>query len=562
VFTKDFVNFEDDHDITPKGFAGPCNPVLWHGRYLLPYTSYPLAPSKLCYSESKDLEQWGKPIVFLDEARHVPWNTHKRAIDPTFVADGDTLHCFFIGSCWTETKGRHANLMGHAVTTDPELKEWKILTPGKPLIGRSKGPSSSDYDGAENLTVFKTGNQWTMIYSEGLVHQHIAYAQSPDLTHWTLHGPVRLPVQNWMKRKHGGPLVWREKDYWVMILMGTAEDNRTRFGLLTSDNGVDWSPLPEKDATMAAPKPLYRDPVYDGAADPVVIWNRGEEKWFMLYTNRRANVPGLRGVSWVHGTRIGVAESSDGGVTWNYRGTADIRLGGPDDSHWAPEVVWHEGVYHMYLSLVPGMHEDWSGQRFIHHLVSKDLLAWTDAGRLPLSSDRVIDACVFRMPDGTWRMWYKDERDGQQTHYADSADLHRWTNHGRAITSRACEGPTVMQWHGNYWMVVDEWRGLAVYRSDDARNWERQPGNILAQPGKGEEEQVMGGHASLMVNNDRAWLFYFTHPGRRGPDKDKDTTEQRRSSLQVVELEFQDGWLVCDRDRPATIQLIPPTNDE
>ncbi|MDR1722954.1 MAG: DUF5054 domain-containing protein [Tannerella sp.] len=28
-----------------------------------------------------------------------------------------------------------------------------------------------------------------------------------------------------------------------------------------------------------APKPLYQDPVYDGAADPVVVWNRNEKKW-------------------------------------------------------------------------------------------------------------------------------------------------------------------------------------------------------------------------------------------------------------------------------------------
>jgi rhamnogalacturonan endolyase len=59
------------------------------------------------------------------------------------------------------------------------------------------------------------------------------------------------------------------------------------------------------DRGPIAPKPLYRDPVYDGAADPVLIWNRQRKRWWMLYTNRRANVPGLRGVSWVHGTRIG-----------------------------------------------------------------------------------------------------------------------------------------------------------------------------------------------------------------------------------------------------------------
>ena len=76
-----------------------------------------------------------------------------------------------------------------------------------------------------------------------------------------------------------------------------------------------------------ADKPLFRDPVHDGAADPVLCWNRAEKKWFMFYTNRRANVPDTKGVSWVHGTKIGIAESSDGGATWKYRGTAIFAQG-------------------------------------------------------------------------------------------------------------------------------------------------------------------------------------------------------------------------------------------
>ncbi len=42
------------------------------------------------------------------------------------------------------------------------------------------------------------------------------------------------------------------------------------------------------------PAPLFRDPIYDGAADPTVIWNRAEGAWWLLYTARRANVPGPR----------------------------------------------------------------------------------------------------------------------------------------------------------------------------------------------------------------------------------------------------------------------------
>jgi len=46
-----------------------------------------------------------------------------------------------------------------------------------------------------------------------------------------------------------------------------------------------------------AAKPLFRDPIHDGAADPVVFWHRTEQKWLLYYTNRRANVPGLAGFS-------------------------------------------------------------------------------------------------------------------------------------------------------------------------------------------------------------------------------------------------------------------------
>lgn len=56
----------------------------------------------------------------------------------------------------------------------------------------------------------------------------------------------------------------------------------------------------ESNSENLAEKPLYRDPVFDGAADPVVIWNPAEEKHFMFYTNRRATADTLPGVSWVH----------------------------------------------------------------------------------------------------------------------------------------------------------------------------------------------------------------------------------------------------------------------
>jgi len=71
------------------------------------------------------------------------------------------------------------------------------------------------------------------------------------------------------------------------------------------------------------------------------------------------------------------------------------------------------------------------------------------------------------------------------------------------------------------------------------------------------DDGVMGDHCDVVVSGDRAFLFYFTHPGRRGPDTKKDTTEQRRSSIQVAELFEQNGWLTCNRDEPTHVRLLP-----
>ena len=40
-----------------------------------------------------------------------------------------------------------------------------------------------------------------------------------------------------------------------------------------------------------APKPLYRDPVHDGAADASTVYDKATGEWVMFYTNRRADLP-------------------------------------------------------------------------------------------------------------------------------------------------------------------------------------------------------------------------------------------------------------------------------
>lgn len=319
---------------------------------------------------------------------------------------------------------------------------------------------------------------------------------------------------------------------------------------------------PVADRGKVAAKPLFRDPVFDGAADPVVVYNAALGRWWMFYTNRRATAAGLGGVTWVHGTRIGIAESSDAGASWTYVGEADIELpasmGGAQATHWAPDVIHGpDGRYHMYLTVVPGVFEDWKHPRHIVHLISTDLRTWRGAAEIKLAGSNVIDAAVARLPEGGWRMWYNNETDKKSIYYADSTDLSTWTDRGRAVGDQSGEGPKVFQWRGAWWMITDVWQGLGVYRSTDAVNWKRQPYNLLQAPGKGVDDQVIGGHPDVVVSGDRAWVFYFTHPGRKGPDAKKDGPEQRRSSLQVVELgqDQASGWLTADRDAPTRIRL-------
>ena len=307
-----------------------------------------------------------------------------------------------------------------------------------------------------------------------------------------------------------------------------------------------------------APKPLYRDPSYDGAADPLVIWNRNEQKWFMFYTNRRANATNVQGVEWVHGTPIGIAESQDG-ANWQYRSNANINYPPSKEqkvpTYWAPDVLYAEGQYHMFLTIVPGVFQDWRHPRSIVHFTSADLLNWDYAQTLKLNSERVIDADVIALPQGGYRLFYNDEPDGKSVYYADSSDLFDWQDKGKLDIQSRGEGPTAFQWQGYWWLVVDAWKGLSVYRSADLSNWEMQPQRLLEQPGTGFDDGVIGGHPDVIVNDGKAYLFYFTHPGRTPENQDVDDYSTRRSSIQLSELRFSDGWLSTDRDKATKISL-------
>jgi len=308
----------------------------------------------------------------------------------------------------------------------------------------------------------------------------------------------------------------------------------------------------------AAPAPLYRDPVFDGAADPSLIWSDAERAWWIFYTNRRANAPDAQdGVRWCHGTDIGIASSADGGLTWTYRGTAKgLEFEPGRNTFWAPCLVEHGRTFHMFLAYVRGVPADWSGERHIIHYTSRNLFDWKFEAIVPLSSDRVIDAFVMAKRSGGWRMWYKDEDNGSHIYAADSEDLFRWTDALPVVTNAAQEGAAVFWWKGSHWMLVDRWKGMGVLRSDDLSHWTEQPAPILGVPGTRPDDADIGRHGEVVVQGGEATLFYFTHPF--GP-KNHTQPGKHRSSLQAARLELRDGVLICDRNKPFPLALKPPS---
>lgn len=300
-----------------------------------------------------------------------------------------------------------------------------------------------------------------------------------------------------------------------------------------------------------APTPLFRDPITDGAADPVVIWNHKEKSWWILYTQRRANQE-TPGVSYCYGTPIGIASSKDNGATWAYRGTLKLDFEPGHNTFWAPDVIYDKGEYHMFVTYIQGVYSNWSGGAQIVHYTSKDLWNWEYKGVTKLANESIIDSSAMQMPDKSWKMFYKG-RDSQ-IFSAESKDLFKWDNIKPVLTDSAQEGPIIFKFGEYYWLIVDEWQGMRVYRSKDAVAWEKQEERILSKASGRRDDGPSGAHGDVVVVNDKAYIFYFTHPDRDKHSNDRREANDnvpyalRRSGIQVAELVFENGKLIAKQN--------------
>jgi hypothetical protein len=266
---------------------------------------------------------------------------------------------------------------------------------------------------------------------------------------------------------------------------------------------------PEGALDMAnVPAPLFRDPVFDGAADPSLVWHGPEKAWYLFYTQRRANQD-LPGVSWAFGTKIGIAKSTDSGRTWTYAGTAEgLSRGMKEETFWAPHVFEDNGTFHMFVTFIPIIAERFGGGApQILHYTSKNLLQWEFSDAVDVGSDKIIDPAVVKLRDGRWLMVFRDDRQKSMTAKVTSPDLKNWTRIEDVTGQGRHEAPVVMFWKDKFWLFIDEWKGIAVYQSDDGIQYTRN-NLILDRAGKRPDDNYFGSHPGLALAGDRAFIFY------------------------------------------------------
>lgn len=276
-------------------------------------------------------------------------------------------------------------------------------------------------------------------------------------------------------------------------------------------------------SNFVSPDMAFFDVECGGAADPVMVWNSKEKKWFLYYTQRRGYLS-PENTLWGHGTKIGIATSVDG-RKWHYRGVCegDGALTNTERkvSWWAPEIICHQDTFHMYVTHVPGVYKSWSeGTRDIRHYTSLDGVHWTYQSILPLSSSRCIDACVCRIGN-QWCLWYKDEMDGSYTYMASSSDLYEWEVVGRVNDDGPHEAPFVWEYDGKYWMIVDAWgeKGLRIYVSENGLDsWSYKC-------------SLKGSHPAVYVINDK--LYFVRH--------EEYTPGTMQTAIYISQLKYRNG---------------------
>lgn len=299
--------------------------------------------------------------------------------------------------------------------------------------------------------------------------------------------------------------------------------------------------------------PLYVDPNYGGSCDPEIVWNVEAEEWWIFYTGRRTDESAEGDPN--KNTPIGVAASKDW-VNWRFVGYLDLdgQVGKKlmANQFAAPGITRDGNTYHMFASVDTSI---------VHYTAPSDDLihGWVRSETQPVNSPKTIDATPYRK-DGKLHLMYRAEKG----HFFErvTEDFVNWST-VEEITGDVSdevvrgyayqEASYVFWWKGYWWLVVDPHKGFAVFRSRDATNWRMQD-RILEEPGVRKYDGTRARHCSVAVVDGRAFMFYHVEPGRDYEIKRmKNPKKDLKAFVQIVELGFEKGDLVVDRDRDVQL---------
>ena len=322
----------------------------------------------------------------------------------------------------------------------------------------------------------------------------------------------------------------------------------------------------EKKVTVH--KPLFTDPNYGGSCDPEIVYNAFDNSYYIYYTARRSHKENT-----FLQTPIGVA-SSKNLVDWNFEGYCKFdgkhNTKDADATFWAPAIISTKDSLHMFVTYksdtltTRGM---WGGRGAIVHYataLNNPINGWKKRTVMHDSTMTTLDASAYWVDDVA-HLWFmsrplKKLEKGYTLVHKTTRDFNNWQTlaqdlgdvYNKPVTSITYEeAPYIFRWKGQFWLITDPHKGFAVYHSKDAAHWKFQ-GFILSEPGKGKMDTARGRHGSVLIDeNDRAFLFYHVEYNRQYGKTSiiKQPLKNRKSAIQMVELQLKNGKIIADRDR-------------
>ncbi|BCJ73370.1 xylan 1,4-beta-xylosidase [Catellatospora sp. IY07-71] len=315
-------------------------------------------------------------------------------------------------------------------------------------------------------------------------------------------------------------------------------------------------------AHVATAARSIRNPVLPGFHPDPSILRVGDD--YYLATSTFEWYPGVR----VHHSRDLVHWQPLGGIVTERR-LLDLRGCGDSNGVWAPDLTWHDGLFHLVYSDVASFASGyWDPQNFL--TTAPDISGpWSDP--VPLHSHG-FDAALFHDEDGTtWLLSMSaDWRPGRDRF--GGIEIQRYDREKRQLVGNAqiifrgtaaglTEGPHLYRRDGWYWLVTAEggtsWEHqVTVARSRNLLGpYEVDPaGPLLTSVDRPDLRLQKAGHGSLVQTQGGEW--YLAHLVARPYSPRGNCVLGRETAIQRVDWP-DGGWPSIPGGIPADEYQAP-----